>query len=134
MHAAAIDRFGGPVLTLYELPVPAVDKGEVLIALHTAGVGSWHAEMRAGWYPGEHPDFPLVLGADGSGKVAAMGSHIRRFRVARPCTLTASRIRRVDFMPNMLQWQRNMRHRSLKDSTCERLDRDHRPDGGSGNR
>jgi hypothetical protein len=31
--------------------VPAVDKGEVLIALDTAGVGSWDAEMRAGWYP-----------------------------------------------------------------------------------
>jgi NADPH:quinone reductase-like Zn-dependent oxidoreductase len=82
MRAAAIDRFGGPeVLTLHELPVPAVDKGDVLIAVDTAGVGSWDAEMRAGWYPGGHPDFPLVLGTDGSGKVVAMGSHIRRFRV-----------------------------------------------------
>jgi NADPH2:quinone reductase len=81
MRAAAIDRFGGPeVLTLHELPVPAVDKGEVLIAVDTAGVGSWDAERRAGWYPGGHPDFPLVLGTDGSGKVVAMGSHIHRFR------------------------------------------------------
>ncbi|MFL6449942.1 MAG: alcohol dehydrogenase catalytic domain-containing protein [Bryobacteraceae bacterium] len=53
----------------------------MLIALDTAGVGSWDAEMRAGWYPDGHPDFPLVLGTDGSGKVAAMGSHIRRFRI-----------------------------------------------------
>jgi NADPH:quinone reductase-like Zn-dependent oxidoreductase len=82
MHAAAIDAFGGPeALTLHDLPVPALDKGEVLIALHTAGVGSWDAEMRAGWYPGGHPDFPLILGTDGSGKVAGMGSHIRRFRI-----------------------------------------------------
>jgi NADPH:quinone reductase-like Zn-dependent oxidoreductase len=49
--------------------------------LDTAGVGSWDAEMRAGWYPGGHPKFPLVLGTDGSGKVVAMGSHIRRLRI-----------------------------------------------------
>jgi NADPH2:quinone reductase len=66
MHAAAIDAFGGPeVLVLRQLPVPAVDEGEVLIALDAAGVGSWDAEMRAGWYPGGSPDFPLVLGTDG---------------------------------------------------------------------
>src|SRR4030088_2571257 len=82
MHAAAIDRFGGPeVLTLHTLPVPEVDKGEVLIEMHTAGVGVWDAEMRAGWWPGKHPKFPLVLGTDGSGRVAAAGSHIRRFRI-----------------------------------------------------
>src|SRR5438067_2025483 len=75
MHAAAIDRFGKPeVLTLHQVQVPAVDKGEVLIALDTPGVGGWDAEMRAGWYPGGRPGFPLVLGTDGSGKVAAMGS------------------------------------------------------------
>ena len=85
MHAAAIDRFGGPeVLRVQELPVPELDKGEVLIALDTAGVGSWDAEMRAGWYPGGPPQFPLVLGTDGSGKVAAMGSHLRRFQIGDP--------------------------------------------------
>jgi NADPH:quinone reductase-like Zn-dependent oxidoreductase len=82
MHAAAIDRFGGPeVLTLHKVPVPVIDKGEVLIALDTAGVGKWDAEMRDGWYPGEHPTFPLILGTDGSGKVVAMGSHVRRFKL-----------------------------------------------------
>ena len=85
MHAAAIDRFGGPeVLRIHELPVPEVDKGEVLIAMDTAAVGSWDAEMRAGWYPGGPPRFPLVLGTDGSGKVAAMGSHLRRFQIGDP--------------------------------------------------
>jgi NADPH2:quinone reductase len=82
MQAAAIDRFGPPeVLTPHKLPVPAIDKGEVLIALHTAGVGKWDAEMRDGWYPGDHPDFPLILGTDGSGRVVAMGSHVRRFKL-----------------------------------------------------
>jgi NADPH:quinone reductase-like Zn-dependent oxidoreductase len=81
MRAAALDRFGGPeVLTLHMLPVPTLDAGEVLIALHTAGVGSWDADMRAGWSPdGRRPRFPLVLGTDGSGTIAAVGSRVRRF-------------------------------------------------------
>lgn len=50
MRAAALDRFGGPdVLTLHVVPVPALDASEVLIAVHTAGVGSWDADMREGW-------------------------------------------------------------------------------------
>ena len=82
MHAIAIDRFGGPeVLAMHILPVPEVGKGEVLIELDTAGVGSWDAEMRAGWWPDGRPTFPLVLGTDGSGRVAAMGSHLRRFKI-----------------------------------------------------
>ena len=68
MRAAVLDRFGGPeVLTLRVVPVPALDASEVLIAVHTAGVGSWDADMREGWWPdSERPGFPLVLGTDGS--------------------------------------------------------------------
>jgi NADPH:quinone reductase-like Zn-dependent oxidoreductase len=85
MRAAAIDRFGGPEeLRIHKLPVPEVGPGEVLIALDTAGVGSWDVEMRAGLYPDVSPSFPQVLGTDGSGKVAAMGSHIRRFQLGDP--------------------------------------------------
>jgi NADPH2:quinone reductase len=69
------------VLTVRNLPAPKIDKGEVLIAVNTAGVGIWDAEMRNGWYPGDRPSFPLVLGSDGSGKVAAMGSEVRRFKL-----------------------------------------------------
>jgi NADPH:quinone reductase-like Zn-dependent oxidoreductase len=82
MRAAAIDRFGGPeVLTLHTLPVPTPDPNEVLIAVDTAGVGPWDADIRAGWYPGGEPHFPLVLGTDGAGTVAAVGSRIRRLKV-----------------------------------------------------
>lgn len=78
MRAAAIDRFGGPeVLTLHELPVPTLDAGEVLIALDTAGVGPWDAEIRSGEYlPEGRVDFPLVLGTDGAGTVAAVGPKV----------------------------------------------------------
>ena len=82
MRTAVIDRFGGPeVLHVDMLPVPVIEPNEVLIALHTSGVGSWDADIRGGWYPSGRPKFPIVLGTDGAGTVAAVGSRIRRFKV-----------------------------------------------------
>jgi len=48
--------------------------------VHTAGVASWDVSVR------QHPDalkhlhFPLVLGTDGSGVIAAVGSQVRGFK------------------------------------------------------
>jgi NADPH:quinone reductase len=82
MKAAAIDRFGPPdVLTLHTFPIPQPGPSEVLIALHGAGVGVWDAEMRAGNYATGKERFPLVLGTDGAGFVAARGARVRRFDV-----------------------------------------------------
>jgi NADPH:quinone reductase-like Zn-dependent oxidoreductase len=81
MRAAAIDHFGPPnVLKLRVLPAHVPDADEVLIAVHTAGVGGWDGDIRGGWWPFGRPRFPLVLGTDGSGMVAAVGSRVRRFR------------------------------------------------------
>lgn len=82
MKAAVIERFGGPEeLTLRDVPVPVPDPGEVLIAIHTAGVGSWDADIRAGWWPDvSPPTFPLILGTDGSGIVADLGPDVDRFQ------------------------------------------------------
>src|SRR5258706_1080066 len=86
MRAIAIDRFGGPeVLTMHTLPVPIPGASEVLIAVHTAEVGGWDADMRGGWsMSGKKPRFPLVLGGGGSGTVAAVGSRVRRFKIGDP--------------------------------------------------
>ncbi len=82
MRAVALDQFGGPeVLTVHVLPAPELDKHEVLIEVDTAGVGSWDADMRDGWSPSGETRFPLVLGTDGSGIVAAVGSRVRRLKV-----------------------------------------------------
>jgi NADPH:quinone reductase-like Zn-dependent oxidoreductase len=82
MHAVAIDRFGEPeVLTMHTLPVPTTGARDVLIAVDTAEIGGWDADIRGGWSPsGKPPRFPLVLGASGSGTVVAVGSRVRRFK------------------------------------------------------
>jgi NADPH:quinone reductase-like Zn-dependent oxidoreductase len=74
MRAATVDRRG--VVSIREMPVPSVGRREVLIAIDTAGVGSWDASQRA-----EESGTPLVPGTDGAGVVAAVGSRIRRFRI-----------------------------------------------------
>ena len=82
MFAAAIDRFGGPErITGHALPVPSLSADEVLIAVDTAGVGPWDADVREGCFAGRKPHFPLVLGFDGAGTVAAVGSRVRRLKV-----------------------------------------------------
>src|SRR5262249_26382426 len=82
MHAAAIDHFGPPsVLTPHELPLPSVGPNEVLIAVDTAGVGSWEPGQRAGEWGTEDAHFPLVLGSDGSGTIVARGERVKRFHV-----------------------------------------------------
>jgi NADPH:quinone reductase len=82
MRAAAIDRKGGPeVLTLHQLPVPKPDADEILIALDTVGVGPWDLDVRERLEYWKNRKFPLVLGVDGSGTVAAVGSGVRGFKV-----------------------------------------------------
>lgn len=83
MKAAALDRFGPPkVLTLHDIPVPRPGPRDLLIAVHGAAVSVWDAEIRNGtWWPGGHRRFPLVLGTEGAGIVAAKGSRVRRFRL-----------------------------------------------------
>jgi NADPH:quinone reductase len=80
MRAAAFDKGGGPdVLSIHTLPVPKVSAGEVLVAVHGAGVAVWEAGFRA--HPSERMQFPAVLGGDGAGTIVAVGPDVRDFRV-----------------------------------------------------
>lgn len=83
MKAAAVIRFGPPsALALRELPVPRPGPQEVLIAIDTAGVGSWDGSIRDGsWRRPGRPRFPLVPGVDGAGIVVAKGARVRRVRL-----------------------------------------------------
>lgn len=83
MKAAALDRFGGPEnFSVEVVTVPSLDPDEILIRVHTAGVGVWDASEREGrladWMEAE-PTFPYVLGSDGSGTVVAVGSGVEEF-------------------------------------------------------
>jgi NADPH2:quinone reductase len=54
----------------------------VLIAIDTAGVGSWDASIRDGsWRRPGRPRFPLVPGVDGAGIVVAKGARVRRVQL-----------------------------------------------------
>jgi NADPH2:quinone reductase len=82
MQAAAIDRAGGPeVVTLHTLPVPKPRADEVLIAVNTAGVAIWDVGLRRHPQSIKHSAFPLVLGTDGAGLVAAVGAKVQGFKV-----------------------------------------------------
>jgi NADPH:quinone reductase-like Zn-dependent oxidoreductase len=82
MRAVAIDGFGGPErLTVREIAVPRVDAHEVLIRVDTASVGIWDAKARRGEWADGRERFPMVLGADGAGTIAALGDDVRGLRL-----------------------------------------------------
>ena len=80
MLAAALDHGGGPeVLSIHRVPVPKPGAGEVLIAVGATGIAVWDADFRE--HPGDRAHFPLILGEDGAGTIAAIGPGVRDFKV-----------------------------------------------------
>src|SRR6201996_518264 len=80
MKAAVLDTTGPPeAIHIKEVPVPALKSDHVLIALEYVGVGIWDAEQRAGYWGRVTPG--TIMGADGSGTIAAVGSHVTTFHV-----------------------------------------------------
>lgn len=76
MQAAAIEPNGDITsLSLHTVPLPKPKPGEVLIAVHSAGVGVWEAQ----YLP--KVTVPTVLGSDGAGTVAALGEGVHDFKV-----------------------------------------------------
>jgi len=80
MKAAVVDTAGPPeAIHIKEVSVPALPSNHVLIALEYVGVGIWDAEQRAGSWGSVKPG--TIMGADGSGTIAAVGSHVTKFHV-----------------------------------------------------
>lgn len=84
MRAIAIAGFEtGP--ELHDLPTPEPGPGEVLVRVHSASLNGFDVAVAAGMLQGmmEHR-FPIVLGKDYAGTVAAVGDGVTSVE---PCRL-----------------------------------------------
>jgi NADPH:quinone reductase len=80
MKAAVVDTAGPPkALHVKDVAVPKLARNHVIIALEYAGLGVWDAAQRAGSYGRVEPG--TILGADGSGTIAAVAADVSRFKV-----------------------------------------------------
>jgi NADPH:quinone reductase-like Zn-dependent oxidoreductase len=79
MKAAQIAQFGPPsVITNTDLPRPRPGAGQLLVRVKAAGVGNWDALIREGKV--QLQPLPLVLGAELSGIIEAIGSEVSGFQ------------------------------------------------------
>jgi NADPH:quinone reductase-like Zn-dependent oxidoreductase len=80
VKAAFIDQFGGPdVLKYGDLPDPVAGPDQVVVDVVAASVNGADWRVRAGQYA--EAKFPLVLGRDFSGTVAAPGDGVNDLKV-----------------------------------------------------
>ena len=80
MKAAFIEKFGGPEVLQYgDLPDPVAGPGEVVVDVAAASVNGADWKVRAGRYG--QAKFPLVLGRDFSGTVAAAGPGVDDLKI-----------------------------------------------------
>ncbi len=109
MKAVVIHATGGPEqLVVADLPDPVPGAGEVLIDVAYAGCNWADTQVRMGIYP--HPmTYPMVLGFEVSGTVAALGPGVTGVKVG---DRVATFRRRVAPMP------RNASPRRRASSSC----------------
>lgn len=83
MKAIAITAYGGrEQLTLMELPEPVPGPGEVLIRIRASGVNPVDHKIRRGLLATRMLNhFPLIIGLECAGEVAAVGPGVSRVRV-----------------------------------------------------
>ena len=81
MKAVVINAIGGPEqLTVADMPDPVPGPGEVLIDVAYAGCNWADTQVRVGIYP--HPmTYPMVLGFEVSGTVAALGAGVTNVKI-----------------------------------------------------
>jgi NADPH:quinone reductase-like Zn-dependent oxidoreductase len=80
VKAVFIERFGGPEVLQYgDFPDPAAKPGEVVVDVVAASVNAADWKVRAGEY--SQATFPLILGRDFSGNVAAAGAGVDDLKV-----------------------------------------------------
>lgn len=84
MRAVRCHTYGPPeVLGLEEVDAPVPGPGQVLIGTEAISVGFAQTQMRRDAFPAPmwRPSFPMVLGGDVVGRVAALGPDVEGWRV-----------------------------------------------------
>jgi len=82
MKAVRIHKYGGPRVLKYEdAPRPEPKEDELLIRVHAAGVNPADWQIRSGKRSKLKKPFSLILGADVSGAIEAVGSNVTDFKV-----------------------------------------------------
>src|SRR5271168_3665082 len=80
MKAVYIEKFGGPEVLQYgDMPDPVAGPGEVVVDVVAASVNAADWKVRAGEY--SQSTFPLILGRDFSGTVAATGPGVSDLKI-----------------------------------------------------
>ena len=80
MKVARILRFGPPnVITNDDEPRPQPTAEQLLVGVKAAGVGNWDALIREGKI--ELQPLPIILGAELSGIVVAIGPQVSEFKI-----------------------------------------------------
>ncbi|MGB7097377.1 MAG: NADP-dependent oxidoreductase, partial [Xanthobacteraceae bacterium] len=80
MKAVFIEKFGGPEVLHYgDMPDPVTGAGEVVVDVVAASVNAADWKVRAGEY--SQANFPLILGRDFSGTVAATGPGVDDLKI-----------------------------------------------------
>jgi NADPH2:quinone reductase len=77
MKAIRVHEFGGPKVLKYDsdVPIPQIDKDEVLIRVKAVGINPVETYIRSGQYA-RLPSLPFTPGGDCSGIVEAIGSSV----------------------------------------------------------
>jgi NADPH2:quinone reductase len=81
MRAVVVDRYGGP-FRVAELPIPETGPGEILVRVEAAGLNPMDWQFAAGAFREFIPGvFPMVIGSDAAGEIAAVGESVSRFGI-----------------------------------------------------
>jgi NADPH:quinone reductase-like Zn-dependent oxidoreductase len=81
MRAAQIHEWGPPgIIAIESINLPSPGEGEILVRVHSAGVGPWDALVRSG-HSGLPQTLPLTLGSEVSGVVAHVGPRTEGFAI-----------------------------------------------------
>jgi NADPH:quinone reductase-like Zn-dependent oxidoreductase len=84
------DKHGGPeVLQYTDFPTPEPGPGQVLVRLQAAALNRLDLWVREGW-PGIKLEYPHIPGADGAGKVAALGEGVEGWKVGEKVVINSN--------------------------------------------